>query len=205
MEEENLYLRQLNDSLEELRRSEEKLRHFQRLETIGTLTGGMAHELNNLLTPIMACSMMLMDDVTPGQELSLIHIYLSDIAGIRVICSFIEDIYQVAEMFTRQDDVRLLEVKDYIKHPKDNGYRSLHLIIGIPIFLSSEKKYVRVEVQFRTIAMDFWASLDHKLKYKKNVKNPELIAAELKKCADTISSVDLRMQEIRNMMEEGEM
>ena len=130
---------------------------------------------------------------------------LNDVAGVRVICSFVEDIYYLADMLAAQDDLNVIQVKDYIKHPKDNGYRSLHLIIGIPIFLSSEKKYVRVEVQFRTIAMDFWASLDHKLKYKKNVKNPELIAAELKKCADTISSVDLRMQEIRNMMEEGEM
>ena len=129
----------------------------------------------------------------------------NDVAGVRVICSFVEDIYYLADMLAAQDDLNVIQVKDYIKHPKDNGYRSLHLIIGIPIFLSSEKKYVRVEVQFRTIAMDFWASLDHKLKYKKNVKNPELIAAELKKCADTISSVDLRMQEIRNMMEEGEM
>lgn len=126
-------------------------------------------------------------------------------AGVRVICSFVEDIYYLADMLAAQDDLNVIQVKDYIKHPKDNGYRSLHLIIGIPIFLSSEKKYVRVEVQFRTIAMDFWASLDHKLKYKKNVKNPELIAAELKKCADTISVWNLRMQEIRNMMEEGEM
>ena len=131
--------------------------------------------------------------------------YINDIAGIRIVCSFTSDIYKLAEMIGKQNDLTVVSVKDYIKHPKDNGYRSLHLIIGIPIFLSSEKKYVRVEVQFRTIAMDFWASLDHKLKYKKNVKNPELIAAELKKCADTISSVDLRMQEIRNMMEEGEM
>ena len=142
-----------------------------------------------------------------GFEISVkgIEENLADVAGIRVICSFPDDIYATAKMLTDQDDIRVIQVKDYIKHPKDNGYRSLHLIIGIPIFLSSEKKYVRVEVQFRTIAMDFWASLDHKLKYKKNVKNPELIAAELKKCADTISSVDLRMQEIRNMMEEGEM
>ena len=142
-----------------------------------------------------------------GYEISVkgIEENLADVAGIRVICSFPDDIYATAKMLTDQDDIRVIQVKDYIKHPKDNGYRSLHLIIGIPIFLSSEKKYVRVEVQFRTIAMDFWASLDHKLKYKKNVKNPELIAAELKKCADTISSVDLRMQEIRNMMEEGEM
>ncbi len=130
--------------------------------------------------------------------------HLDDIAGVRVICSFVEDIYYLASMLSAQDDLEVLMVKDYIRHPKKNGYRSLHLIIQIPIFLSSEKKYMRVEVQFRTIAMDFWASLDHKLKYKKNVKNPELIVSELRKCADIISGVDLRMQEIRNMIEEGE-
>lgn len=126
---------------------------------------------------------------------------LNDVAGVRVICSFVEDIYYLASMLAAQDDLEVLKVKDYIKKPKKNGYRSLHLIIQIPIFLSSEKRYMRVEVQFRTIAMDFWASLDHKLKYKKDVRNPELIVEELRKCADIISGVDLRMQEIRNMIE----
>lgn len=142
-----------------------------------------------------------------GYELSVenVEAKLNDVAGIRVICSFVEDIYYLADMLSAQDDLEVLQVKDYIKNPKPNGYRSLHLIIQIPIFLSDRKKYMRVEVQFRTIAMDFWASLDHKLKYKKNVKNPELIAAELKKCADVISGVDVRMQEIRNMIEEGEL
>lgn len=142
-----------------------------------------------------------------GYELTVENIEekLNDVAGIRVICSFMEDIYYLAEMLSEQDDLEVLQVKDYIKNPKPNGYRSLHLIIQIPIFLSDQKKYMRVEVQFRTIAMDFWASLDHKLKYKKNVKNPELIASELKKCADVISGVDVQMQEIRNMIEEGEL
>lgn len=142
-----------------------------------------------------------------GYELSVQNIEekLNDVAGVRVICSFVEDIYYLASMLSAQDDLEVLKVKDYIKKPKKNGYRSLHLIIQIPIFLSSEKKYMRVEVQFRTIAMDFWASLDHKLKYKKDVKNPELIMEELRKCADTISKVDVRMQEIRNMIEEGNM
>ncbi len=126
---------------------------------------------------------------------------LNDVAGVRVICSFVEDIYYLASMLSAQDDLEVLKVKDYIKKPKKNGYRSLHLIIQIPIFLSSEKRYMRVEVQFRTIAMDFWASLEHKLKYKKDVRNPELIVEELRKCADIISKVDLRMQEIRNMIE----
>lgn len=127
---------------------------------------------------------------------------LADIAGIRVICSFPEDIYTVSELLTKQDDIKVVCVKDYIRNPKPNGYRSLHLIVEIPIFLSNEKKYMKVEVQFRTIAMDFWASLDHKLKYKKdNLKHPEIIAQELKKCADMSTAMDYKMQEIRNMLE----
>lgn len=127
--------------------------------------------------------------------------YLKDVAGVRVICSFPDDIYRLAELLTRQDDIILLEKKDYIKNPKPNGYRSLHLILDIPIFLSNEKKHMKVEVQFRTIAMDFWASLEHKLKYKKNVENPEEIAGQLKLCADSIEALDYQMQEIRNRID----
>lgn len=127
---------------------------------------------------------------------------LTDIAGIRVICSFPEDIYNLSDLLSKQDDINVVCVKDYIRNPKPNGYRSLHLIVEIPIFLSNEKKYMKVEVQFRTIAMDFWASLDHKLKYKKdNLKHPEIIAHELKKCADMSTAMDYKMQEIRNMLE----
>lgn len=134
------------------------------------------------------------------EELSVENIEncLSDVAGIRVICSFPEDIYTVAELLSKQDDITVLKRKDYIKNPKENGYRSLHLILEIPIFLSNEKKYMKVEVQFRTIAMDFWASVEHKLKYKKNIKNPEMIAEQLKNCANTIADVDFRMQAIRH-------
>lgn len=128
---------------------------------------------------------------------------LTDIAGIRVICSFLEDIYSLADLLSEQDDIHVVCVKDYIRNPKKNGYRSLHLIIEVPIFLSDRKKIMKVEVQFRTIAMDFWASLDHKLKYKKdNLRHPEMIALELKKCADTITAMDYKMQEIRVMLEE---
>ena len=129
--------------------------------------------------------------------------YLADIAGIRVICSFQDDIYPVASMLSRQDYIVKKKKKDYIKHPKSNGYRSLHLILDVPIFLSNEKKHMKVEVQFRTIAMDFWASLDHKLKYKKNVKNPDVVAQELLRCADIITEMDQKMQDIRDMIEEG--
>lgn len=122
---------------------------------------------------------------------------LNDVAGIRVICSFPEDIYILADELCSQDDIRLIEKKDYIKNPKPNGYRSLHLIVEIPIFLMTEKKYMRVEVQFRTIAMDFWASLEHKLKYKKNIEcNTDEISEELRCCAEEISRLDLKMQEI---------
>ena len=105
-----------------------------------------------------------------GFELSIQSIKdnLDDVAGIRVICSFVDDIYEVAEMLVRQDDVTVIAIKDYIKNPKPNGYRSYHMIIEIPVFFSDSKKPIRVEVQIRTIAMDFWASLDHQLKYKKS-------------------------------------
>lgn len=139
-----------------------------------------------------------------GWELSpeSIERNLSDVAGVRVICSFPEDIYILATLLTRQDDIVVVEIKDYIANPKPNGYRSLHLILGIPIFLSSGKKHMRAEVQFRTIAMDFWASLEHKLKYKQDIENAEQIALELKGCADTICQVDNRMQEIRRRIDQ---
>lgn len=126
---------------------------------------------------------------------------LNDIAGIRVICSFPEDIYMLVDCLLEQDDIILVEQKDYIKNPKPNGYRSLHLILDIPIFLTNEKKHMRVEVQFRTIAMDFWASLEHKMKYKKDIQNAESISEELKYCADLISQLDRRMEQIRNRID----
>jgi len=129
---------------------------------------------------------------------------LNDVAGIRVICSFPDDIYLLADCLSKQDDIKVLRVKDYIKEPKDNGYRSLHLILEVPIFLTTEKRPMKVEVQFRTIAMDFWATLEHKMKYKKNIKNSESIADELYYCAELISQLDGRMQQIRKKIEREE-
>lgn len=126
---------------------------------------------------------------------------LNDIAGIRVICSFVGDIYDIAEMLIRQDDIKLIEEKDYIRNPKPNGYRSLHLVVEIPIFFSDHEESVRVEVQIRTIAMDFWASLEHKLYYKKSGDSPTHITQDLKECADLIASTDMRMQEIQKEVE----
>lgn len=127
--------------------------------------------------------------------------YVTDVAGLRVICSFPDDIYRLAELLVRQDDIILLKEKDYIKEPKPNGYRSLHLILNVPVFLPNEKKYIKAEVQFRTIAMDFWASLEHKLKYKKDIENTEEIERQLKACADSIEELDYQMQEIRNKID----
>ena len=127
---------------------------------------------------------------------------LNDVAGVRVICSFIEDIYDVAEMFMRQDDIQVIEVKDYIKEPKENGYRSLHLIVEVPVFLSDKKLPMRVEVQIRTIAMDFWASLEHQVKYKRGVPDAVRISEQLKECAETICETDQKMQNIYHEIQE---
>ncbi len=127
---------------------------------------------------------------------------LNDVAGIRVTCSFIDDVYKIAEMLTKQDDITLIEAKDYIKHPKPNGYRSYHLILEVPVFFSNSKRLVRVELQIRTVAMDFWASLEHDLRYKKNVKNSKAVEDDLRSCAETIAETDLKMMEIRNKIVE---
>lgn len=125
---------------------------------------------------------------------------ITDIAGVRVICSFPEDIYMLADCLLNQTDIRLVEKKDYIADPKPNGYRSLHLIVEVPIFLQNEVRPMKVEVQLRTIAMDFWASLEHKLRYKKTIPADQAdeIAAELKECAEMSAALDQRMQEIKH-------
>jgi len=125
---------------------------------------------------------------------------LNDIAGIRVICSYIEDIYLIANLLTSQNDIGLIRTRDYIKSPKPNGYRSLHLIVTVPVFLSDHTEIVKVEVQIRTIAMDFWASLEHELAYKLvEGKNDDLIE-ELKNCADVITDTENKMQKIYNII-----
>lgn len=123
-----------------------------------------------------------------------------DIAGVRVICPFIEDIYMLADCLLQQDDIKLIERKDYIKDPKENGYRSLHLIVEIPIFLQNEKRLMKVEIQFRTIAMDFWASLEHRIRYKKDIDSEvaEKVAEELKACAEDSARLDIRMEKVKN-------
>lgn len=126
-----------------------------------------------------------------------------DVAGVRVVCSFVEDIYKLADCLLQQDDIRLIERKDYIQNPKPSGYRSLHLIVEVPIFLQNEKRPMKVEVQLRTIAMDFWASLEHKMRYKKEIDPAEAveIARELTATADMCAMLDGKMQGIKNRIE----
>ncbi len=127
--------------------------------------------------------------------------HLTDIAGVRVICSYVQDVYTVANLLTRQDDIRLIRVRDYIQNPKENGYRSLHLIVEIPVYLSEGRIPVPVEVQIRTIAMDFWATLEHSLRYKAADEVPESISLELQQTAEDIAAIDQRMQSIHDRVD----
>ena len=127
--------------------------------------------------------------------------HLNDIAGIRVVCAYLNDTYTIADLLTGQDDIQLVQTRDYIASPKPNGYRSLHLILEVPIFLSESTKPVRIELQLRTIAMDFWASLEHQLRYKADVEVPPHISDDLKACADVIAATDEEMQRIAKELE----
>ena len=126
---------------------------------------------------------------------------LTDIAGIRVICSYLQDVYTVADLLTSQDDVHVVKVRDYIKNPKSNGYRSLHLVVEVPVYLSEGRLSVPVEVQIRTIAMDFWATLEHSLRYKAQDQVPQSISDELQQTATDIAALDQRMQAIHDKVE----
>lgn len=140
-----------------------------------------------------------------GYEVSIDNMvqHLSDIAGIRIICSFTSDIYTIAEMISNQSDVRVLQIKDYIATPKPNGYKSYHLVVSVPIFLSDGPVETKVEIQIRTIAMDFWASLEHKIYYKFEGNAPEHIRMDLKECADIVEMLDARMLSLNEAIQES--
>lgn len=127
---------------------------------------------------------------------------LNDVAGVRVICDFVDDIYEIADMLLKQDDIRLISYKDYIREPKPNGYRSYHMIVETPVYFSEGKEFLKVEVQLRTIAMDFWASLEHELKYKKDLSQIDSVSigVQLLECANTIADMDAKMQDIKNQI-----
>ncbi|MEK3950661.1 GTP pyrophosphokinase family protein [Paenibacillus sp. FSL H7-0703] len=142
--------------------------------------------------------------IRKNSELSLdaIKDHIKDIAGLRITCSFISDIYDVNNMLQRQSDLKVLEIKDYIKNPKPNGYQSLHLLVQVPVFMSDCEELVCVEVQIRTIAMDFWASLEHKIFYKYNQSVPESLTRELKNAADSANALDLQMERLHREIKE---
>ena len=145
-----------------------------------------------------------------GYEVSISNMvrYVNDIAVVRIICSFTSDIYRIADMLARQNDIRVISIKDYIKNPKDSGYKSFHMIVSVPIFLSHETMETKVEIQIRTVAMDFWASLEHKINYKYDGTVPEHIKRELSECAEMVSDLDAKMmslnEEIKESGQDGE-
>ncbi|WP_342415332.1 GTP pyrophosphokinase family protein [Paenibacillus sp. FSL R10-2782] len=158
------------------------------------------HTKSRLKSPESIMNKML----RKNSELSLAAVknHIKDIAGLRITCSFISDIYDVSDMLQRQSDLKVLEVKDYIKNPKPNGYQSLHLLIQVPVFMSDCQELVCVEVQIRTIAMDFWASLEHKIFYKYNQSVPESLTRELKNAADSANALDLQMERLHREIKE---
>jgi len=158
----------------------------------------------NFINTRLKCTTSIIKKMTRKNipfTLENIEKYIHDVAGVRVICSYVDDIYSIAEALIKQDDIKLITKKDYIAHPKSNGYRSLHLIISVPVYFAEQKKNMKVEVQIRTIAMDSWASLEHQLRYKQQIANGEEIAEHLKECAELISDIDSRMLDIRTKIE----
>lgn len=141
-----------------------------------------------------------------GLEFSVenVEANLYDVAGIRVVCSYVDDIYVLAQALAKQDDITVLREKDYIKNPKPNGYRSYHMIVSVPVFFSDQTRDMAVEVQIRTIAMDYWASLEHQLKYKKEIPNEQEIVDTLTECAEQMAQIDKQMYRVRQMIELSE-
>ena len=161
--------------------------------------------ISSIQTRLKSSSSIIEKMIRKGIPFSMENLeqQIQDLAGIRVICSYVDDIYALANALTSQDDITLLEEKDYIRNPKPNGYRSLHLIVSVPVFFSQQKRQIKVEVQIRTIAMDFWASLEHQMKYKREIPDQQHIVEQLKNCAEDIARVDREMMDIRRRLEES--
>lgn len=130
------------------------------------------------------------------------RMYLNDIGGVRVICSLIEDVYSIARLLARQNDIKVLKIKDYIKNPKPNGYRSYHMIVEVPVYLTDRISPVRIEVQIRTVAMDLWAGLEHKIYYKSGLEIPQELKDEIKQAADDMAAIDQRLCKIKAQISE---
>ena len=145
------------------------------------------------------CKKLQKKGLEPRFDLALERI--NDLIGVRAVCSYVDDIYQVAELVKKQKDIRIVKVKDYIRQPKKSGYQSLHLILEVALPFQTEIQWIKVELQLRTAAMDYWASLDHQLRYKRGAREAELIDAELQECAAVISSLDQKMLKIRKKID----
>ena len=160
------------------------------------------HVTSRLKTPSSIVNKLKKD----GKEVTIENMveHLNDIAGIRIICSFMSDIYPIADMIAKQADITVLHVKDYIRYPKTNGYKSYHMVVTIPVYLSEGKIDTKVEIQIRTIAMDFWASLEHKIAYKFEGNAPDYLEAELKACADMVDVLDAKMISLNQAITELE-
>lgn len=154
-----------------------------------------------LKTPASIAEKLKRKGLPPTLEMA--EAELTDIAGVRIVCNYLEDIYRIAEFLTRQSDVELVRRRDYIQEPKESGYRSLHLVVRIPVFLSSHTELVPVEVQIRTIAMDFWATLEHQLRYKSDQDATRQLRRRLKQCADDSARLDREMQDIYTELNAG--
>lgn len=200
-----------NETFEELRIKTTRfgLQYKFALEEISTKVNilkeefRLIHEYNpieHVVTRIKSAESIMKKTAKKGLPLSLdaIERNIKDIAGIRIICSFVQDIYRISEMIQGQSDIEVVEIKDYIKNPKPNGYQSLHIVMKIPVFMSDRVIKVFVEMQVRTIAMDFWASLEHKIYYKYNKQIPEHLTRQLKEAAETAAELDRKMEHLNN-------
>lgn len=159
------------------------------------------HYISRVKSPKSVRAKLLKKDLPVTLSSVFRNIY--DAAGVRVVCTYIDDVYMVADMLSRQEDIEVMKVKDYIKHPKKNGYRSYHMIVKVPLHIGERLEKVYIEIQIRTMAMDFWASLEHQLKYKQDIANQDMIIGELKRCAEEIASTEMNFQAIRDMINEG--
>ncbi len=157
------------------------------------------HVKSRLKRPSSIARKLEKKGLEPTLENAIAHI--DDIAGIRIVCQFQDDIYKVAEVIKNFDNVRIIQIKDYIKEPKENGYRSYHMHVEIPVRMLNEEQWVQVEIQLRTVAMDFWASLEHKIRYKNESEIPDSISSELKVCATLVEKMDAEMQFLNNQIE----
>lgn len=164
-----------------------------------SMSNPIEHIKSRLKTPQSISRKLVKRGWTPTWENAVKHI--DDIAGIRIICSFTNDIYNIATVIEAQKHIKVLGVKDYINNPKDTGYRSYHMLIEVPVYLSSKVETVRVEVQIRTIAMDFWASLEHKMRYKYKSQIPAELCEELNDCANIVTFLDERMARLNEQIE----